>query len=147
MSDQDDLDSKIREAQKLEPMPNVSTSSTEEFLASKTAEKDREHLSIQSIGLRINAAKAQKKEDENKLRSRLCNWTIGIIAFQLVACDAFVICYVCFTIFYLRQSISDILISTWIGSNFVEIIGILWVIARSLFPFHDSKRDKKAEKR
>lgn len=95
---------------------------------------------------RLRAAKAQREEDENKLRSRLCNWTIGIIAAQLTVCDAFVICYACLTIFYLHQPMSDVLVSTWVGSNFVEIIGILWVIARSLFPFHDRKRNKNAEK-
>lgn len=118
-----------------------------DFLTKKTNAKDANNERRNNAKSRLRDAKAQREEDENKLRSRLCNWTIGIIVSQLVICDAFVIFYACFTIFYLRQSISDILISTWIGSNFVEIIGILWVIARSLFPFHDSKRDKKAEKR
>ncbi|WP_421776764.1 hypothetical protein [Gardnerella sp. KA00255] len=141
MSEKDDLDSKVREAQQLESTSGNVTSETEEFATNKSSKKDGDHLSLQSVALHMQAVKVQKKEGENKLRSILCICTIVIIVLQLVACDVFVIVYV-----YFHQSISDILISTWIGSNFVEIIGILWVIARSLFPFHDRKRDKSAEK-
>lgn len=118
-----------------------------DFLTKKTNAKDANNERMNNAKSRLRDAKAQREEDENNLRRLLCDFTIGIIMVQLVVCDLFVIGYAAFTIFCLRQSISDILISTWIGSNFVEIIGILWVIARSLFPFHDSKRDKKAEKR
>ena len=34
----------------------------------------------------------------------------------------------------------------WMASTFVEVIGILWVITRSLFPFNDAYRDRDGEK-
>lgn len=118
-----------------------------DFLTKQTNAEDANNERRNNAKSRLRDAKAQREEDENNLRRRLCNSTIGIIKAQLIVCDLFVIGYAVFTIFCLHRPISDVLISTWIGSNFVEIIGILWVIARSLFPFHDSKRDKKAEKR
>lgn len=46
----------------------------------------------------------------------------------------------------LKQYVPTEVLITWLSSTIVEIIGILWVIARSLFPFHDRHRDAKGEK-
>ncbi|MFU0569648.1 hypothetical protein [Gardnerella vaginalis] len=140
MSGQDELDSKIREAQHLEFNYNGVTSDAEEFAA-----KD-EHLSLQSVRLRIKAAKAQKKEDENNLRKTLAEKALLYIKWQLIATNVgFILCLILFPL--VHYAITSEVFMAWFTATIVEIIGILWVIARSLFPFHDSKRDKKAEKR
>lgn len=140
MSGQDELDSKIREAQQLEFNHNGVTSDAEEFAA-----KD-EHLSLQSVRLRIKAAKAQKKEDENNLRKTLAEKALLYIKWQLIATNVgFILCLILFP--FVHYAITSEVFMAWFTATIVEIIGILWVIARSLFPFHDRKRDKKAEKR
>lgn len=47
---------------------------------------------------------------------------------------------------YQRMPIPTQVIVAWLSATLVEIIGILWVVTRSLFPFHDGLRDKAAEK-
>lgn len=44
-----------------------------------------------------------------------------------------------------RQRIPVVIIS-WMATSLGEVVGILWVIARNLFPFHDKHRDREAEK-
>ena len=34
----------------------------------------------------------------------------------------------------------------WLSASLIEIIGVLWVIARSLFPFRDKRKDTSSEK-
>ena len=95
---------------------------------------------------RKEKAKAQRAEDDNRLRKLMTGWAILFVGLQIVISDTLVIIYV---ITELRngKDIAPQIIMAWLGTSLVEIIGILWVIARNLFPFHDKYRNKKAERR
>ena len=47
---------------------------------------------------------------------------------------------------WLQREIPTEVIISFIGATTAEIIGILWVIARSLFPFQDENRSADLEK-
>ena len=47
---------------------------------------------------------------------------------------------------WLQREIPTEVIISWMGATTAEIIGILWVIARSLFPFRDEHRSTDLEK-
>ena len=85
-------------------------------------------------------AKAKRVKDENRLRKLLANKALHFVKVQLYICDAIVIAYVAIT-FYKQGSVSPYIIVGWMTATLVEAIGILWVIARSLFPFKDKKRE------
>lgn len=53
--------------------------------------------------------------------------------------------YVFFS-FWFDHSVPSNVMVAWMASTFVEVIGILWVITRSLFPFNDAYRDRDGEK-
>ena len=53
--------------------------------------------------------------------------------------------YVFFSFWFDHAVPSNVMVA-WMASTFVEVIGILWVITRSLFPFNDAYRDRDGEK-
>lgn len=53
--------------------------------------------------------------------------------------------YVIFSFWFDHAVPSNVMVA-WMASTFVEVIGILWVITRSLFPFNDAYRDRDGEK-
>ena len=59
--------------------------------------------------------------------------------------NATIVAYIV-TMLVLKQDVPTQVLITWLSSTIVEIIGILWVIARSLFPFRDRHRDTEGEK-
>lgn len=84
-------------------------------------------------------------DDENKIRRRLGLWALIFVGCQLAACDALVAAYVIVELVR-DDMIAPTILTAWMGASLVEIIGILWVIARSLFPFRDKYHNKSEEK-
>lgn len=81
------------------------------------------------------------------MRKSLKKWALVFVAIQLLACDVGMGLYMMQMVSNgLVASISDGVLIAWMSSSLVEVIGILWVIARNLFPFRDNQRDKVAEK-
>lgn len=63
---------------------------------------------------------------------------------QLLASDVIVGAYV-LAMLAMQREVPEGIIVGWMTATVVETIGILWVIARSLFPFRDERRDRDAE--
>lgn len=98
------------------------------------------------IRLRIETLRADREEQSIALRARVARWALWFVLGQLVVTNLAIVCYIGWSCWKTKSVPSEILI-TWLTSTIVEIIGILWVIARSLFPFNDHHRDKEAEQR
>ena len=79
------------------------------------------------------ASRAERLKDENSLRRRLGYSAIGIVITQLFVCDAFVLLYGLYCSHNGWEIPSQVVIS-WMASTIVEVIGLLLVIAKSLFP-------------
>lgn len=97
--------------------------------------------SLAGIRLRIEKSKADRREQSNKLRAGIGVTATVFVGIQLVTCDVLVYSYV----FQAGKNVDSSVMIAWMSASLVEVIGILWVIARSLFPFHDRHRDKNAE--
>ena len=82
-------------------------------------------------------------EAENDLRSELGKAALKCVKWQLVVCNALVVAYTAHLMWLQREIPTEVIIS-WMGATTAEIIGILWVIARSLFPFRDEHRSRAA---
>lgn len=89
-------------------------------------------------------ADAARAEGENELRGMLGRWALRFVGFQIVVCDAVIGAYVASSIVRGETVPQEVLIG-WMTSSLVEIIGILWVIARSLFPFKDGGGNRTQE--
>ena len=100
----------------------------------------------ENAALRKLDAKNTRREQENQLRKKVATWSLWFVLGQLVVTNATIVIYIGFMLAVKKYVPTEVLI-TWLSSTIVEIIGILWVIARSLFPFHDRHRDKKGERR
>lgn len=86
---------------------------------------------MENATLRELDAKNARREQENGLRKKVATWSLWFVLGQLVV----------------RQCVPTEVLVTWLSSTIVEIIGILWVIARSLFPFRDRRHDTEGERR
>lgn len=101
--------------------------------------------SMAAIRLRIEKLKADREEQSNKLRERVATNSLRFVIGQLIVTNVVVFGYVFFSFWFDHSVPSDVMIA-WMASTFVEIVGILWVITRSLFPFNDAYRDRDGEK-
>lgn len=113
----------------------------------KKAEADKKELENKRIDLENSkvALENKKLDGENTLRNRLGTAAIVFVSVQLGVCNIGIIAYFVYCICK-GWGIPNEVIVGWMAASLVEVIGILWVIARSLFPFRDSHRDKSAEK-
>ncbi|MBM6757031.1 hypothetical protein H6A18_11030 [Collinsella tanakaei] len=90
-------------------------------------------------------ANAERLEEENSLRKDLASSALGLVKKQVIFCDVVIAIYFIWSM-CTGSAIPPEVIIGWLTSCLVEIIGILWVIARSLFPFRDFHRDREGEK-
>lgn len=91
-------------------------------------------------------ADAERAEGENELRSVIGNWAIKFVSAQIIICDIGMVAYFGHCVSLGTLVPTEVAIA-WMTATLVEVIGILWVIARSLFPFRDENRDRDSEKR
>lgn len=99
----------------------------------------------ESAHIRKLDAKNQRREQENQLRATIAQRVIDFVAGQLILTNMLAWLYVLVMLARHDPIPSEVIIA-WLSSTIVEIIGLLWVMARSLFPFRDRRRDKDAEK-
>lgn len=106
-------------------------------------------LSDDANEARKKKAKAEKLEQEterlkseNKIRTLLGKAAIALVTGQLVVCDIAIIAYGVATVSGGATIPTQVVIG-WMTATLVEVIGILWVIARSLYPMHDDGPIKK----
>ncbi len=81
----------------------------------------------------------ERVKDENKLRNKLGNALLWMVGAQLVVSDIFLSIFMC------QNAHNQTIMLAWLSACVVEIIGIIWVITRSIFPFKDKYRDTEAE--
>ena len=74
----------------------------------------------------------------------MATWSLRFVGFQIFVCDALIAAYIVVNLVRKITVPSEVIFGV-LGTSLVEIIGILWVITRSLFPFHDSHRDRSKE--
>ena len=98
-----------------------------------------------AIRLRIEKLKADREEQSNKLREKVATKSLKFVTRQLIVTNVVVLGYVIFSFWFDHAVPSNVMVA-WMSSTFVEVIGILWVITRSLFPFNDAYRDRTGEK-
>src|SRR3712207_6305974 len=99
-----------------------------------------------SIRVRNETAKVEKKEQALQLRKLIATKALGFIKWQLIATNIFFGFYLVCYLSVLHLAVPPAVMVGWLSSTIVEVIGILWVIARSLFPFHDKFRDHSSER-
>lgn len=90
--------------------------------------------------------KNKRREQEIELRREIAKKIVRFVAGQLILTNMLIWIY--FLVMLARdEPIPSTVIASWLGSALVEILGLLWVIARSLFPFKDRFRNSAAENR
>lgn len=89
-------------------------------------------------------AEADKLVGENNIRKTVATWSLRFVGFQIFVCDALIAAYIVVNLVRKITVPSEVIFGV-LGTSLVEIIGILWVFTRSLFPFHDSHRDRSKE--
>lgn len=87
-------------------------------------------------------SEVDRLKSENKIRTRLGNAAVALVSVQLGVCDVALLAYGVATVAKGGVIPPQIVIG-WMMATLVEVIGILWVIARSLYPMHDDGPKKK----
>ncbi|WP_164518530.1 hypothetical protein [Brachybacterium sp. EE-P12] len=97
----------------------------------------------------VNKARKEKlkndgRKQDQRLRKIVAYWAIALVALQLVISNVYFGIY----LIWQPKTLDPTLMIAWMSASVVEIIGILWVVARSLFPYRDKGRraDKKSTK-
>lgn len=110
------------------------------------SESESAGLSVQSAQRRFEQIEGDRRQalnervkDENKLRNRLGYVLLGMVGVQLGMSDFFLYKFLC------ANPHSDTVMMAWLSACVIEVIGLVWVITRSIFPFKDGYRDTKAE--
>lgn len=97
------------------------------------ADEEPTGVGLEAVKLRQGQLKLDQREQDMKLRERLAtNATRLVIAQVAVANILFA--------FYLGHNAYDAdasVMIAWLSATVVEVVGILWVIARNLFPYRD----------
>jgi hypothetical protein len=82
-------------------------------------------------------AKRERDKQEIELRRTYANGLLRILTGQLVIADAV---FVAFAWAGKDWNLSTAVIDTWLGAVVVQVIGVVLVVTRHLFPQRDSKR-------
>lgn len=116
------------------------------FLSSKHADDPNTLRQTRRDNIEIEKLRAEvaRKRQSNWLRVILAIFALLFVGAQLIASDWLVFQYMNAQLAVGRTLPTEFLIA-WLAASLVEVIGILWVIARSLFPFRDKYRDRRAE--
>lgn len=108
-----------------------------------TPEEERENKAFwqsyttHQSALQVNDALAVQKLQEVRLQRQLGSWALIVVSAQLIITN---IVMVAFFVVQLvtAQTIPDAVLIAWMTTCFAEVLGILWVIARSLYPRRDN---------
>lgn len=123
----------------VEEMPNLGESPpevTEEGLDGD-ADSDLTAAAANAVAdLRQRNIKLKHQKQLLKLRKMVARWALWIVVVQLFLANLFFGFYLGFN---LREPNQAIMVA-WLTSTVVEVIGILWVIARNLFPYRDKQK-------
>lgn len=133
----------IREAQRIEAISKRASRKPEKTVAEENSEAEESTSeALEAVKLRTQNLKLDQRQQDMGLRKALAYWAVFFVCVQLLAANVF------FGIYLGHNAVKPdtAVMIAWLTSTVVEVIGILWVIARSLFPFKDKLRNKEAEK-
>jgi hypothetical protein len=91
------------------------------------------HLPEREQAQRLDQKKAFA-DQEHQLRQRYANWIIGILAAQLMVADG---AFVAFAWAGKGWDLSPGVIEVWLGATVVQVVGIVLIVTRHLFPNRD----------
>lgn len=97
---------------------------------------------LAAVRIRLEKLKAKNQKQDLRLRKQLARNATRFVAIQLVVSNIFFGMYLGFNV---SNPSSQVMIA-WLASSVIEVIGILAVIARSLFPVPKEPKEKKDEK-
>lgn len=117
-------------------------------VTSATNDERHKQLVLDKENEEVKKAKGKNfdKRATTWLRIVIAAVCVIIVALQLYQCDSLIQKYID-SILRIRHDVSSEILIAWMSATVVEVIGLMWVIARSLFPFRDKWRNKKAEKK
>jgi hypothetical protein len=75
-------------------------------------------------------------DQEHDLRQRYANWIIGILAVQLLVADGV---FVAFAWVGKDWALTPGVIEVWLGATVVQVVGIVLIVTRHLFPNRDGE--------
>lgn len=107
-----------------------------------TGMEESTELALEAVRIRLERHKLKQLRQDRMLRKMIAAWAIGFVAFQLLFANL----SFGFFLWHNQAEPDASIMIAWLSSTVVEVVGILWVIARSLFPFNDRHRDREAEK-
>lgn len=121
---------------------------TDDSEASSEANDKRKDIKLKKAKAKVKKLKQKifDKKVTTCLRIGVAAVCVLLVGFQLWKCDELIRDYVLMQVNKNVAVPSEVLIA-WMSASVVEVIGLVWVIARSLFPFHDGPRNKAAEKK
>lgn len=85
----------------------------------------------------------EQHSDDNEGRRKVRKYAARIVAFVLLSSVAFIFTYILFSFIKLNQAPESVILVTWLSTTVIEVIGIMYVIARYLFPQHGIGEDTK----
>lgn len=89
-----------------------------------------DELHAASIALRNENAKAANREETIRLRNKVATAAIWFVSIQIGASNVFFGWY----LFHNKESVDHGIMLAWLTASVVEIIGIMGIVAISLFP-------------
>ena len=92
-----------------------------------------------SVEVQRRQAEVDRIRDDNGLRKRVCTWSLVIVSAQLLVCNVGIIVYGVATVVSGGTIPAEVILG-WMGSCLVEVIGVLTVIVKSLFPKTGTRR-------
>lgn len=101
---------------------------------------------LAAVALRQQQLKLKQRKQDMKLRRFLAICAIWLVIAQVAVANILFSVYLAHNVY---DPDSAVLIA-WLSATVVEVVGILWVIARNLFPYRDkslprSPKDSKRE--
>jgi hypothetical protein len=138
------VDQRLWAARRLEAKATATPNGSKPVKASSaTTEPDEDTASaLRAVELRLRNAQVANEEQDLALRRLVARWSIGFVCAQLLAANVFFGWYLWFN----RVNPDGKIMVVWLTSSVIEVIGIVAVIATSLFPSKKNRRKLKPGK-
>lgn len=107
-----------------------------------TENEEDSDSALRAVELRLRNAHVANEEQDLNLRRMVARWSIGFVCAQLIASNGFFGWYLWFN----NIAPDPKVMIAWLTSSVIEVIGIVAVIARSLFPGNAVRKKPKLTK-
>lgn len=123
----------------------------EKYDAQRIAAKSKSPSSGDAFALRITHDLLERSEyirslqlaneqhsDDNEGRRKTREYIAKVVVFVLFSSVAFIFTYLLFSFIKLNQAPEPVILVTWLSTTVIEVLGIMYVVVRYLFPQKDS---------